>query len=116
LYRSLLSDARFHTLLLAFDRDLADAARSAGCARCSGVLPFRPLLAQATRPCLRLGREHDQRFSFCCAVDGYRSRATPPSLRFHGLFERGEIGPELFRAACWMRLEGVVSKHRERPY
>ena len=35
------------------------------------------------RPC-RLGPEHDQRFSFCCAVDGCRSRATPPSLRFLG--------------------------------
>jgi bifunctional non-homologous end joining protein LigD len=31
-------------------------------------------------------------------------------------FERGEIGPELFRAACRMRLEGLVSRHRERPY
>ena len=35
------------------------------------------------RPC-RLGDEHDRRFSFCCAVDGCRSRATPPSLRFLG--------------------------------
>jgi hypothetical protein len=32
----------------------------------------------------RLGPEHDRRFSFCCAVDGCRSRATPPSLRFLG--------------------------------
>ena len=31
-------------------------------------------------------------------------------------FERGEIGPDLFRAACRMGLEGLVSKHRERPY
>jgi bifunctional non-homologous end joining protein LigD len=31
-------------------------------------------------------------------------------------FERGEIGPELFGAACRMGLEGLVSKHRERPY
>jgi bifunctional non-homologous end joining protein LigD len=31
-------------------------------------------------------------------------------------FERGEIGPELFLAACRMGLEGLVSKHRERPY
>ena len=35
------------------------------------------------RPC-RLGREHDRRFSFCCAVDGCRTRTTPPSLRFLG--------------------------------
>jgi hypothetical protein len=38
LYQSLLSDARFHDLLLAFDRDLAIAARNAGCALCSGVV------------------------------------------------------------------------------
>jgi hypothetical protein len=45
---------------------------------------FRLLSAQtAGRPC-RLGPEHDRRFSFCCAVDGCRSRATPPSLRFLG--------------------------------
>ncbi len=31
-------------------------------------------------------------------------------------FERGGIGPDLFRAACRMGLEGLVSKHRERPY
>ena len=31
-------------------------------------------------------------------------------------FEQGEIGPELFRAACNMGLEGLVSKRRDRPY
>lgn len=31
-------------------------------------------------------------------------------------FEQGEMGPELFRAACKMGLEGLVSKHRERAY
>src|SRR5579872_5810370 len=31
-------------------------------------------------------------------------------------FEQGEIGPELFTAACRMGLEGLVSKHRERTY
>ena len=31
-------------------------------------------------------------------------------------FERGEIGPDLFRAACNFGLEGMVSKHRDRPY
>ena len=29
-------------------------------------------------------------------------------------FEQGEIGPDLFRHACLMGLEGLVSKHRER--
>jgi bifunctional non-homologous end joining protein LigD len=31
-------------------------------------------------------------------------------------FERGEIGPDLFRHACRMGLEGLVSKHIERSY
>ncbi|SFU59192.1 ATP dependent DNA ligase domain-containing protein [Bradyrhizobium arachidis] len=31
-------------------------------------------------------------------------------------FERGEIGPDLFRAACRLGLEGLVSKHRDKPY
>ena len=31
-------------------------------------------------------------------------------------FEQGEIGPDLFRAACAMRLEGIVSKRRESRY
>ena len=31
-------------------------------------------------------------------------------------FEVGEIGPELFRHACLMGLEGLVSKHRDSLY
>jgi bifunctional non-homologous end joining protein LigD len=31
-------------------------------------------------------------------------------------FERGEIWPDLFRAACRFGLKGLVSKHCDRPY
>lgn len=31
-------------------------------------------------------------------------------------FEQGEIGPDLFRQACIMGLEGLVSKHMQRAY
>jgi ATP-dependent DNA ligase len=31
-------------------------------------------------------------------------------------FESGAIGPDLFRAACDMGLEGLVSKRADRPY
>ena len=31
-------------------------------------------------------------------------------------FEQGEIGPDLFRHACLMGLEGLVSKHRDSAY
>jgi ATP-dependent DNA ligase len=65
------------------------------------------------------------------ALDGEDLRKLPLSLRktnlerllrgrpegiFVNPFEHGEIGPDLFRAACDMGLEGLVSKHRDRPY
>jgi bifunctional non-homologous end joining protein LigD len=31
-------------------------------------------------------------------------------------FKRGEIGPDLFRHACMLGLEGLVSKRNDRPY
>jgi bifunctional non-homologous end joining protein LigD len=45
-----------------------------------------------------------------------RVLARRPEGIFVNPFERGEIGPDLFRAACEMGLEGLVSKHRDRPY
>jgi len=87
LYSALLTNASFHELLLAFDRDLADNQRASGCA-CGGALHSGkyPRKARGLPRSLRasLGREYTQRFSFCCAIDGCRSRATPPSLRFLG--------------------------------
>jgi ATP-dependent DNA ligase len=45
-----------------------------------------------------------------------RLLARRPEGVFVNPFERGEIGPDLFRAACNMGLEGLVSKRRDRPY
>jgi bifunctional non-homologous end joining protein LigD len=65
------------------------------------------------------------------AMDGEDLRQLPLSMRkaslarllrgrpdgiFVAPFEQGEIGPDLFRAACRMGLEGMVSKHRDRAY
>jgi bifunctional non-homologous end joining protein LigD len=65
------------------------------------------------------------------AGDGDDMRQLPLSLRkanlarllarrtegvFIAPFEQGEIGPDLFLAACRMGLEGLVSKRRDRPY
>jgi hypothetical protein len=83
LYATLLADARFHDLLLAIDRDLADACRAEGC-DCGGRRHSARYTRKPRGRPVHLGPEHDQRFSFCCAVDGCRSRATPPSLRFLG--------------------------------
>jgi ATP-dependent DNA ligase len=65
------------------------------------------------------------------AIDGDDLRDLPLSMRktnlqrllarrperiFIALFETGEIGPDLFRKGCEFGLEGLVSKHRDRPY
>ena len=42
-------------------------------------------------------------------------RGRPDGI-FVAPFEQGEIGPDLFRAACQMGLEGLVSKRRDRLY
>ena len=84
MYQAILADANFHEQLLAFDRDLAAQCRAAGCPDCGGVLHSASYRRKPRGRPIALGEEHDRRFSFCCAVDGCRSRATPPSLRFLG--------------------------------
>jgi bifunctional non-homologous end joining protein LigD len=80
-------------------------------------------------------RKHDaevQFYAFDILVsDGEDLRRLPLSMRKASLsrllarrvggiflsdFEHGEIGPDLFRHACLMGLEGLVSEHRDRPY
>jgi bifunctional non-homologous end joining protein LigD len=80
-------------------------------------------------------RQHDQEVQLYAfdvlALDGDDLRSLPLSIRktnlarllarrpdgiFVAPFEQGEIGPDLFRAACNMGLEGLVSKRRDRPY
>jgi ATP-dependent DNA ligase len=39
-----------------------------------------------------------------------------PNGIFLAQFEQGEIGPDLYRHACLMGLEGMVSRHRDRFY
>jgi len=79
--------------------------------------------------------KHDDEVQFCAfdilAEGGDDLRKLPLSMRkanlerllvrrpegiFINPFERGEIGPDLFAAACRMGLEGLVSKRRDRPY
>ena len=80
-------------------------------------------------------RKHDDEVEFYAfdmlVSDGEDLRKLPLSMRKTNLarllarrvdgihlapFEQGEIGPDLFRHACLMGLEGLVSKHRDRPY
>jgi bifunctional non-homologous end joining protein LigD len=65
------------------------------------------------------------------ALDGDDLRKLPLSMRktnlarllarrpdgiFVAPYEQGDIGPDLFKAACNFGLEGLVSKRRDRPY
>jgi bifunctional non-homologous end joining protein LigD len=77
-------------------------------------------------------RKHDEQVQLYAfdilALDGDDLRNLPLSMKtnlarllrcrqdgiFIAPFEVGEIGPDLFRAACGMGLEGMVSKHRDR--
>jgi bifunctional non-homologous end joining protein LigD len=80
-------------------------------------------------------RRHDDEVQFYAfdmlVADGEDIRKLPLSLRKANLarllarrvdsiflsdFERGKIGPDLFRHACAMGLEGLVSKLDDRPY
>ena len=45
-----------------------------------------------------------------------RLLARQPEGIFVSDLEQGEIGADLFRAACNFGLEGLVSKRRDRPY
>jgi hypothetical protein len=76
----LLEDTRLFLLLQQFDEDLAARTRAARCLICGGRLDVANYVRKP-----RGGPEgHDVRLSFCCAVDGCRKRATPPSVRFLG--------------------------------
>jgi ATP-dependent DNA ligase len=80
-------------------------------------------------------RKHNHEVQLCAfdvlALDGEDLRDLPLSMRktnmerllrgrpdgiFVNPFEIGAIGPDLFRAACGMGLEGLVSKRSDRSY
>ena len=79
----LLQDARLYALLLKFDEDLAAEVRAAGC-ECGGRLDAGHYQRKPRGGPGGLGDEYDRRLSFCCAVDGCRTRRMPPSVRFLG--------------------------------
>jgi hypothetical protein len=84
LYQTLLRDSSFFELLLRFDDDLAATVRQAGCAVCGGALHSARYQRKPRGGPPGLGSEYALRQSFCCATEGCRRRATPPSLRFLG--------------------------------
>jgi hypothetical protein len=81
---TVLNDARFYGLLLKCDQDLAAKVREGGCPACGAALHAAPCPLKPRGGPAGLGPEHRQRLSLCCAADGCRRRARPPSLRFLG--------------------------------
>lgn len=80
----MLADARLYVLLLRLDQDLARSAQAVGCGWCGGRLDRAdyPRKPRGVPP--GLGTEHALRLSLCCAAEGCRRRASPPSVRFLG--------------------------------
>jgi hypothetical protein len=79
----LLKDRRFFQVLLGMDRELADAARAAGCG-CGGALHRSDFARKPRGGPDGLDDWLEVRFSLCCARDGCRRRLTPQSVRFLG--------------------------------
>lgn len=80
---TLLQDSRLYQFLLTIDREFAEQVRAEGC-HCRGRVHRSDYERKPRGGPPGLGPEYDKRFSFCCAVEGCRSRKTPPSVRFLG--------------------------------
>lgn len=76
----LLEDTKLFQALQRFDEDLVAQIQVARCPVCGGRLDR----ADYTRKPRGGPDGHDRRPSLCCAVEGCRKRATPPSVRFLG--------------------------------
>jgi len=83
-FLSILQDARLYEVLHRLDVDLAERTRASGCPRCDGVLHSAHYARKPRGGPRGLSPALEQRLSFCCARDGCRRRATPPSVRFLG--------------------------------
>lgn len=77
----MLRDSRLIEFLLKADRELAAETRAAGCS-CGGTLHAAHYERKPRGGPDGVSAEATVRFSFCCAREGCRRRARPPSLRF----------------------------------
>jgi len=105
----LIDGATFYHVLERIDAELADTTRQAGCQRCAGALhkayyPRKPRGGPRSLP-----TSYYKRASYCCGVEGCRTRATPPSVRFLG--RRVYLGAVVVLASA---LQHGVSAFRER--
>ena len=80
----LFDGATFYHVLDRIDTELAETMRRAGCRVCEGVLHKAYYSRKPRGGPADLPASYGKRASYCCAVDGCRKRATPPSVRFLG--------------------------------
>ncbi len=83
MYQNLLKDANLAWLLIKIDEELAEKERRGRCGWCGGVL-HRAYYSRHPRGPFCVGTKHVRRASFCCAEEGCRRRATPPSVLYLG--------------------------------
>ena len=83
MYHDLPRTARFWSVLLAIDHDLAEKTRKDACP-CGGRLHAANYLRKPRGTVEQLPPPLCLRLSFCCDRDGCRKRVTPPSVRFLG--------------------------------
>jgi hypothetical protein len=102
MYHDLPRAARFWSVLLAIDQDLAEMTRKKACP-CGGHLHCANYLRKPRGTPLQLPEPQRLRLSFCCDRDGCRKRATPPSVRF--------LGPKVYVGAVII----VISAMRQGP-
>ncbi len=80
----LFDAATFYHVAERIDAELAETTRRAGCQRCAGVLHKANYPRKPRGGPVDLPAGYGVRASYCCAVEGCRTRATPPSVRFLG--------------------------------
>jgi hypothetical protein len=83
MYHDLPRAARFWSVLLAIDQDLAETSRKNACP-CGGRLHCANYFRKPRGTLVQLPEAQCQRLSFCCDRDGCGKRVTPPSVRFLG--------------------------------
>jgi hypothetical protein len=83
MYHDLPRAARFWSVLLAIDYDLAEITRKNACP-CGGRLHAANYLRKPRGTLGQLPQPQCLRLSFCCDRDGCRKRVTPPSVQFLG--------------------------------
>jgi hypothetical protein len=102
MYHDLPRVARFWSVLVAIDQDLAETTRKKACP-CGGRLHCANYLRKPRGTRDQLPEQHRLRLSFCCDREGCRKRVTPPSVRF--------LGPKVYLGAIII----VISALRQGP-